>query len=146
MDAELFNDWFHLADLDHNGVVSGQEAVEFFQRSNLSQDTLFQVCHWGAFQMKMMIPDDLKHVGKGNVSAALVYRCHDPQHLRRATAARCLCAHVRHQVWNLVAGDNSSLTKPQFYSTLRLISLAQARACHCRPAVMRGLCDVMHGN
>ena len=30
------------------------------------------------------------------------------------------------QVWNLVAGDNSSLTKPQFYSTLRLISLAQA--------------------
>ena len=43
MDAELFNDWFHLADLDHNGVISGAEAVEFFQRSALSQDTLFQV-------------------------------------------------------------------------------------------------------
>ena len=26
-----------------------------------------------------------------------------------------------------MAGDNSTLTKPQFYSTLRLISLAQAR-------------------
>ena len=34
------------------------------------------------------------------------------------------------QVWNLVAGDSSSLTKPQFYSTLRLISLAQA-CIHC---------------
>ena len=70
MDAELFNDWFHVADTDHNGVrpspcfmslhaftirphegkpsirhqvISGAEAVEFFQRSNLSQDTLFQV-------------------------------------------------------------------------------------------------------
>ena len=30
------------------------------------------------------------------------------------------------QIWGLVAGDNSALTKPQFYSTLRLISLAQA--------------------
>jgi hypothetical protein len=33
------------------------------------------------------------------------------------------------QVWNLVAGDNPSLTKPQFYSTLRLISLAQVQPC-----------------
>ena len=30
------------------------------------------------------------------------------------------------QIWGLVAGDNSALTKPQFYSSLRLISLAQA--------------------
>ena len=43
MDAELFNDWFHLADTNHDGVISGAEAVEFFQLSNLSQDTLFQV-------------------------------------------------------------------------------------------------------
>ena len=43
MDAELFNDWFHRADTNHDGVISGAEAVEFFQLSNLSQDTLFQV-------------------------------------------------------------------------------------------------------
>ena len=43
MDAELFNEWFHLADTNHDGVISGAEAVTFFQRSNLSQDTLFQV-------------------------------------------------------------------------------------------------------
>ena len=34
-------------------------------------------------------------------------------------------ASVSPQIWGLVAGDNSELTKPQFYSTLRLISLAQ---------------------
>lgn len=29
------------------------------------------------------------------------------------------------QVWNMVAGDSPALSKAQFYSTLRLISLAQ---------------------
>ena len=43
------------------------------------------------------------------------------------------------QVWNLVAGDNSSLTKPQFYSTLRLISLAQVLVVSLEPmAVLIG--------
>ncbi|KAK9844100.1 hypothetical protein WJX81_004424 [Elliptochloris bilobata] len=70
MDVDLFNEWFRIADTDHDNLVSGAEAVTFFQRSGLTQDTLFQV-------------------------------------------------------WNLVAGDSPSLTKPQFYSTLRLISLAQ---------------------
>lgn len=35
------------------------------------------------------------------------------------------------QIWGLVAGDNSALTKPHFYSTLRLISLAQASTSYC---------------
>ena len=43
MDAELFERWFAIADQDHDGVVSGAEAVEFFIRSNLTQETLFQV-------------------------------------------------------------------------------------------------------
>ena len=43
MDAELFERWFAIADQDHDGVVSGAEAVEFFVRSTLSQETLFQV-------------------------------------------------------------------------------------------------------
>ena len=43
MDADLFEKWFLIADADHDGVVSGGEAVQFFQRSNLSQETLFQV-------------------------------------------------------------------------------------------------------
>lgn len=42
-DIDLFDQWFRIADKDRNGLISGQEAVEFFQRSNLPQDTLFQV-------------------------------------------------------------------------------------------------------
>jgi hypothetical protein len=44
MDADLFESWFAIADTDHDGLISGAEAVNFFQRSNLSQETLFQVC------------------------------------------------------------------------------------------------------
>ena len=43
MDADLFERWFVIADQDHDGMVSGSEAVEFFGRSNLGQETLFQV-------------------------------------------------------------------------------------------------------
>ena len=43
MDADLFERWFAIADQDHDGMVSGIEAVEFFGRSSLSQETLFQV-------------------------------------------------------------------------------------------------------
>ncbi|KAK9791341.1 hypothetical protein WJX73_000496 [Symbiochloris irregularis] len=70
MDADLFDSWFRLADKDRDNRISGVEAVEFFQRANLPQETLFKI-------------------------------------------------------WSLVAGDNAFLTKPQFYSTLRLVSLAQ---------------------
>ncbi len=42
MDADLFNAWFQVADQDRDGLISGGEAVTFFQRSGLSQDTLFQ--------------------------------------------------------------------------------------------------------
>ena len=42
-DIDLFDNWFRIADRDRDGVVSGAEAVEFFQRSNLGQETLFQV-------------------------------------------------------------------------------------------------------
>lgn len=44
MDVDLFNDWFRVADQDRDGLISGAEAVAFFQRSGLTQDTLFQVC------------------------------------------------------------------------------------------------------
>lgn len=37
----------------------------------------------------------------------------------------CTNSWERLQVWNLVAGESPSINKPQFYSTLRLISLAQ---------------------
>ncbi|KAL3162274.1 hypothetical protein ABBQ32_009966 [Trebouxia sp. C0010 RCD-2024] len=69
-DIDLFDNWFRVADKDRDGVISGGEAVEFFQRSQLPQATLFKV-------------------------------------------------------WNLVAGESPSINKPQFYSTLRLIALAQ---------------------
>ena len=44
------------------------------------------------------------------------------------------------QIWGLVAGDNSALTKPQFYSTLRLISLAQASTIHSPLLMPRTAC------
>ena len=42
-DIDLFDNWFRVADKDRDGVVSGGEAVEFFQRSQLPQATLFKV-------------------------------------------------------------------------------------------------------
>ena len=42
-DIDLFDNWFRVADKDRDGVVSGGEAVEFFQRSHLPQATLFKV-------------------------------------------------------------------------------------------------------
>eukprot|EP00884_Botryococcus_braunii_P008864 jgi/Botrbrau1/1797/Bobra.0217s0048.1 len=70
MEVDLFESWFRIADEDRDNIISGAEAVKFFQRSNLSQETLFKI-------------------------------------------------------WNLVAGDKPALTRPQFFSTMRLISLAQ---------------------
>ena len=42
-DIDLFDNWFRVADKDRDGVISGMEAVEFFQRSQLPQGTLFKV-------------------------------------------------------------------------------------------------------
>lgn len=42
-DIDLFDNWFRVADKDRDGVISGGEAVEFFQRSQLPQATLFKV-------------------------------------------------------------------------------------------------------
>lgn len=39
----LYNSWFDLADVDRDGVLSGQEAVQFFLRSDLPQQTLKRV-------------------------------------------------------------------------------------------------------
>ena len=92
-DIDLFDNWFRIADKDRDGVVSGAEAVEFFQRSNLGQETLFQVGHL--------------------------------HNLHCAEQPLSTSEESMPQVWNMVAGDTPALSKPQFYSTLRLISLAQ---------------------
>lgn len=41
--SDLFDQWFRIADTDRDGRISGPEAVTFFQRSKLPQDTLFKV-------------------------------------------------------------------------------------------------------
>jgi epidermal growth factor receptor substrate 15 len=43
MDGDLFETWFRIADEDRDNAIAGAEAVKFFQRSNLSQETLFKV-------------------------------------------------------------------------------------------------------
>lgn len=41
--AQLFEQWFRVADEDKDGSVGGGEAVRFFMRSGLSQAVLGQV-------------------------------------------------------------------------------------------------------
>lgn len=41
--SDLFDRWFRVADQDRDGRISGQEAVAFYQRSGLNQETLFKV-------------------------------------------------------------------------------------------------------
>lgn len=41
--VDLFDAYFRRADLDHDGRISGAEAVSFFQASNLSKQVLAQV-------------------------------------------------------------------------------------------------------
>lgn len=48
MEIDLFESWFRIADENRDNVISGAEAVKFFQRSNLSQETLFKVGTWQA--------------------------------------------------------------------------------------------------
>lgn len=49
-ELEVYNTWFAAADLDRDGVLSGVEAVQFFQRSGLPQNpTLFKVPAWGCW-------------------------------------------------------------------------------------------------
>ncbi len=53
----------------------------------------------------------------------------------KVSNSRGKCCGCGLQVWQIVAGDSSSLTKQQFYSTLRLVSLAQV-CKHCMCQVM----------
>ena len=47
--CRLYNQWFQFADLDNDGVLSGTEAVGFFQRSGLPRNpTLFKVWQYVA--------------------------------------------------------------------------------------------------
>lgn len=40
----MYNQWFQIADLDRDGMLSGPEAVQFFLRSGLPQNpTLFRI-------------------------------------------------------------------------------------------------------
>ena len=44
--SDLFDRWFRVADQDRDGRISGQEAVAFYQRSGLNQETLFKVASY----------------------------------------------------------------------------------------------------
>jgi hypothetical protein len=78
----MYNQWFSLADLDRDGVISGTEAVTFFQRSGLpTNPTLFKI-------------------------------------------------------WQYVAGDRPSLSRQEFYTSMKLVSLAQVRPASRDPLLM----------
>lgn len=44
--AEVFDSYFRRADVDRDGLISGGEAVGFFQGSGLPQATLAKVCRF----------------------------------------------------------------------------------------------------
>ena len=69
----------------------------------------------------------LHHYYSADVKWQRKHRCHLAPSLCLSSSniSSMNDASVSPQIWGLVAGDNSELTKPQFYSTLRLISLAQ---------------------
>jgi len=46
-DQDLFDAWFRFADADRDNVIGGADAVAFFSRSGLPQETLFKV--WECF-------------------------------------------------------------------------------------------------
>ena len=108
-DQELFEAWFRTADRSGTGALAGRDAVAFFGRAGLSQATLFQVCERDG------------EGGRGSV-------------LRGGEQKKNAGARDAHpsstnppfpQIWQAVAGDAPSMTKPQFYSALCLVSLAQ---------------------
>ena len=81
-------------------AAGGGEAVEFFQRSGLNKEPLFQVCR----------PDR-----PGPFLAAV-----------RRPRLRCAKFHVvPPQIWNAVANNSPYLSKQQFYTAMRLVSAAQ---------------------
>ncbi len=43
LDSSLVSQLFRVADEDHDGAVGGAEAVKFFSRAGLPQETLVQV-------------------------------------------------------------------------------------------------------
>lgn len=45
-EIDLLDSWFRIADRDGDGLVGGAEAVDFFQRSGLPKDPLFEI--WNA--------------------------------------------------------------------------------------------------
>ena len=117
-EIDLFDSWYRIADVNKDGKVGGGEAVPFLQRSGLSKDALFKVsgtpclrhgrpcscepCQW-------IFAGDLR-------SAASQYS---------PLARRSDELLWRAQIWSVVAGESAFLTKQQFYSAMRLISVAQ---------------------
>lgn len=52
--ADAFDSFFRRADVDRDGLISGSEAVGFFQGSGLPQTTLAKVCGF-KFLLKFIV-------------------------------------------------------------------------------------------
>jgi epidermal growth factor receptor substrate 15 len=103
-ELELYNQWFAIADLDKDGVLSGPEAVQFFLRSGLPQNpTLFKV------RALLQQPSTLHWNGIMGLQAD--------------TASACAGL----QIWQYVAGERPSLSRQEFYTAMKLVALAQVR-------------------
>ena len=86
--------------IDETNDAGGNEAVEFFQRSGLSKEPLYQVHE----------PD-----------CAAVLILQSALYLRDSLTDRVSVL----QIWNVVANNNPYLSKQQFYTAMRLVSAAQ---------------------
>ncbi len=86
-----------------NHEAGGNEAVEFFQRSGLSKEPLYQVRR----------PD--------NAFASACRFCALHENLQSIS----MCLNSVLQIWSVVANNNPYLSKQQFYTAMRLVSAAQ---------------------
>ena len=133
-EIDLFDSWYRIADVNKDGKVGGGEAVPFLQRSGLSKDALFKVsghsCCCLLLLLLTMLTQTLRSEGDLRARHAVFANCN-------VSANRCMVPNAvcSVQIWSVVAGESAFLTKQQFYSAMRLISVAQARTalpdnCH----------------
>jgi epidermal growth factor receptor substrate 15 len=93
--------YFKIADADKDGVVGGAEAVKFFLRSGLSQETLGQV--------------------RSSCIATMIRGTELPV----STLGDFLVSPWLAQIWEYASNGGASLNSFQFQTALRLVSLAQ---------------------
>jgi epidermal growth factor receptor substrate 15 len=111
---QLYNSWFDLADVDRDGALSGQEAVQFFLRSDLPQQTLKRV--------RARAHSHSRHVTRYCDGAAAACWA-------RMFSLTPVCSPACPQIWELSdSNETGQLDRPAFKLAMQMVSIAQQGA------------------